>query len=156
MAKNFFFTTIGQYPTLYDFLAIAPKDIFHWEYYVAYPNICVKPDVFQPALLPASLYTGEVLHHMHDSGESPDVSVCHTISSMTSPSICPSHSLCVNTNMVPPGICLSISMSVVHSICRTISYIHSENTHEYSCMKFPECPIPGEFPFHLYIIGFIC
>ena len=27
-------------------------------------------------------------HHMHDSGESLDVSVCHTISNMTSTSIC--------------------------------------------------------------------
>ena len=33
-----FYTTIGQYPTLYDFLAIAPKEIFHWNYYLSYPS----------------------------------------------------------------------------------------------------------------------
>ena len=32
---------------------------------------------------------------MCDSGESPDVSVCHTVSTMTSPSVCQSHDLSV-------------------------------------------------------------
>ena len=27
-----FYTTIGQYPTLYDFLAITPEDIYCWEH----------------------------------------------------------------------------------------------------------------------------
>ena len=30
-----FYTTIGQYATLYDFLAITPKDTSHWNYYLA-------------------------------------------------------------------------------------------------------------------------
>ena len=34
-----FYTTIGQYPTLYDFLAIAPEEISHWKYYLMYPNM---------------------------------------------------------------------------------------------------------------------
>ena len=33
---------------------------------------------------------------MHDSGESPDVSICHTVSNMTSGSICQSHVLSVS------------------------------------------------------------
>ena len=40
-----FYTTIGHYPTLYNFLAITPKDISHWEYYQAYPNKCAKPNI---------------------------------------------------------------------------------------------------------------
>ena len=32
---------------------------------------------------------------MHDSGESEDVSICHTISTMTSPSVCHLHDLSV-------------------------------------------------------------
>ena len=52
-----FYTTIGQNPTLYDFLAIVPKEISHWKYYLAYPKKCVKPKIFQPTLLPP-LYSG--------------------------------------------------------------------------------------------------
>ena len=37
------YTTIGQYPTLYDFLAIAPEEISHWNYYLTYPNKFAKP-----------------------------------------------------------------------------------------------------------------
>ena len=40
-----FYTTIGHYPTLHNFLAITPKDISHWEYYQAYPNKCAKPNI---------------------------------------------------------------------------------------------------------------
>ena len=29
---------IGQYPTLYDFLAIVPEEISHWNYNITYPN----------------------------------------------------------------------------------------------------------------------
>ena len=36
------YATIGQYPTLYNFLAIAPKEISHWNYYPTYPNKCAK------------------------------------------------------------------------------------------------------------------
>ena len=74
-----FYTTMGQYPTLYDFLAIAPEDISHWEFYLAYLIKCAKPKIFQPTVQPEPLYL-----HMHDSAESPDVSVCHTISTTTS------------------------------------------------------------------------
>ena len=31
-----FYTITGQYPTLYDFLAIAPKEISCWNYYLMY------------------------------------------------------------------------------------------------------------------------
>ena len=48
---------------LYDFLAIAPKDISCWEYYLVYPNKWVKPNIFQPTVLPEHLYSGEVSHH---------------------------------------------------------------------------------------------
>ena len=34
--KNFY-TTIGQYPTLYDFLSIAPEDITHLNHCLVYP-----------------------------------------------------------------------------------------------------------------------
>ena len=46
-SKNFY-TTIGQYPTLYDFLAIAPKvlGLTCLNYYLTYPNKCVKPKIF--------------------------------------------------------------------------------------------------------------
>ena len=33
-----FYTTIGQHTIRYDFLAITPEDISHWEYYLAYFN----------------------------------------------------------------------------------------------------------------------
>ena len=106
-------TTIGQCPTLYDFLAITREEISHWKYYYVYPNKCVKPNIFQPTLLPP-LYSGEMSHHMHDSGESLDVSVCHTISNMTSPSICQSHdsSVCQpkhdsTWNSIHLSVCLS-------------------------------------------------
>ena len=99
-----FYTTIGQYPTLYDFLTITPKDIFCWEYDLAYPK-CAKPKIFQRTVLPTPLYEWttsvdppkslEVLHHMCDSGESPDVSICHTTSTMTSLPVCQLHDLSV-------------------------------------------------------------
>ena len=91
-----FYTTIGQYPTLYDFLAIAPEEISCWKYYLVYPNKHAKLNIVQPMLLPPSLYSGEMSHHMHDSGESLDVSICHTIN-MTSPSTCLLHDSCLST-----------------------------------------------------------
>ena len=48
-----FYTTIGLYHTLHDFLVITPKDIFHWEYYLAYMQ---KLNIFQATVLPAPLY----------------------------------------------------------------------------------------------------
>ena len=41
-----FYTTIGQYPTLYDFLAITPEDITCLKYYPMCPNQCVKQKIF--------------------------------------------------------------------------------------------------------------
>ena len=41
-----FYNTIGQYPTLCNFLAIAPEEISHWNYYLMYHNNCVKPNIF--------------------------------------------------------------------------------------------------------------
>ena len=35
-----------SYPTLYDFLAITPKDITHLNYYLMCPNKYVKPKIF--------------------------------------------------------------------------------------------------------------
>ena len=33
-----FYTTIGQYPTLYDYLVIMREDLIHWEYHLDNPN----------------------------------------------------------------------------------------------------------------------
>ena len=98
-----FYTTISQYPTLYDFLAIAHKEISHWKYYLTYPNTCVKQKILQSPLLPPSLYSGEMSHHMHNSGESLDVYVCHTVNMTIHPYVsCMTH-LSVIPNMIPPG-----------------------------------------------------
>ena len=40
-----FYTTTGQYATLYDFLAIAPNEILYWNYYLTYPNKCAKQNI---------------------------------------------------------------------------------------------------------------
>ena len=49
VAENFLHN-IDQYPTIYDFLAIAPKEISHWNYYLMYPNKCAKLKIFQPTV----------------------------------------------------------------------------------------------------------
>ena len=41
-----FYTTIGQYPTLYDLMAIASEEISCWNYYLMYPNKCAQPKLF--------------------------------------------------------------------------------------------------------------
>ena len=33
-----FYPTIGQFPTLYDFLAITPNELILWEYHLDNPN----------------------------------------------------------------------------------------------------------------------
>ena len=33
-----FYTTIGQYPSLYNFVSITPEEISCWNYYLMYPN----------------------------------------------------------------------------------------------------------------------
>ena len=80
--------------------------------------MCATLKIFLPTLLPP-LYSGEMSHHMHDSGESPDVSICHTISNMTSLSICQLHDSsvcqpkCDSTwNSIHPSVCLSSVLSV--------------------------------------------
>ena len=41
-----FYTTIRQYPTPYDFLAITQGELILWEYHLDNPNICVKLNIF--------------------------------------------------------------------------------------------------------------
>ena len=41
-----FYTTIGKYPTLYDFLAITREDQIHWEYHLDNPISSVNPRIF--------------------------------------------------------------------------------------------------------------
>ena len=37
-----FYTTIAQYPTLYDFVAITQDELILWEYHLDNPNTCVN------------------------------------------------------------------------------------------------------------------
>ena len=37
-----FYSTIGQYPTLYDYLAIMQEDLIDWEYHLDNPNMSVN------------------------------------------------------------------------------------------------------------------
>ena len=64
-----YYTTIGQYPTLYDYLAITREDLICWEYHLDNPNTSVKPKIFRFTLLPPTVYPGEMSHHMRDSIE---------------------------------------------------------------------------------------
>ena len=41
-----FYTTIGQYPTLYDSLAISQEDLICWEYHLDNPNTSLNPTFF--------------------------------------------------------------------------------------------------------------
>ena len=50
--SNLFYTTIGQYPTLYNFLAITQDELILWEYHLDNPNTCDTLNIFQPTLLP--------------------------------------------------------------------------------------------------------
>ena len=61
-----FYTTIGQYPTLYDYLAITGEDLIRWEYHVDNPNTSVNPKFFRSTLILPPVYSGEVSHHMHE------------------------------------------------------------------------------------------
>ena len=107
-----FYDTIGKYPTLYNFSAITQDELILWEHHLDNPSMCAKLNIFQPTLLPAPLYSGEMLHHnMHDSGESPDGSVCHTVSTTTSPSVCKSYD---------SSVCQLKSDSTWNSICQSV------------------------------------
>ena len=46
-----FYSSIGQYPTLYDFLAITCDELVPWEYHLDNPNMCMNPNIFQHTLL---------------------------------------------------------------------------------------------------------
>ena len=41
-----FYTTIGQHPTLYNFLAITQEDLIQWEYHLDNPNMSVNLKFF--------------------------------------------------------------------------------------------------------------
>ena len=118
-----FYTTIGQYPTLYDFLAITRKDLIHWECHPDNPYTGPIPKVFRYTLELQPVYCGEVLHHMRDSIETYESSVCHS-TNMTCPSVCQSHqlSICHTPNMMCPSICQSHQLSV-HTTNMTRLYV---------------------------------
>ena len=123
-----FFTTIGQYPTLYDYLAIRREDLVHWEYHLLdNPNTSVNSKKFRYTPILPPLYSGEVLHHMHDSVETYDSLICHT-TNMTCPSICQSCLLSVNHTIgaYSPSVCRPHESPVRHttmttrlSVCQT-------------------------------------
>ena len=49
---------------------LTQDELILWEYHLDNPNMCAKPNIFQHAQLPQPLYSGEMLHHMCDSGQS--------------------------------------------------------------------------------------
>ena len=101
-----FYTTIGQHPTLYDFLAITQEDLIQWEYHLDNSKTSVNLKSFQSTPLPPPLYSGKVSHHMHDSGKSDDSFICHT-TIKTCLSIC---------QACQPSVCHTIKMTSL-SIC---------------------------------------
>ena len=104
-----FYTTIGQYPTLYDYLDITREELLliRLEHLLP-PNTSVNLKLFGSTLKLSPVYCGEVSHHMRDSIETYELSICHT-TNMPCPSICQSHqsSICHTTNMTHPYICQS-------------------------------------------------
>ena len=136
-----FYTTIGQYPTLYDFLAITQEDLICWEYHLDNPNMSVNPKLFQSTLILPPMYSGEMSHHMCDSGESNNSSICHT-TNKTCLSICQScqPSICHTTNKICPSICQSRQLSVSHIIkmtCPSICQIYILSVHHTIMMTSP-------------------
>ena len=55
-----FYTTIGQYPTLYDYLAITREDLIRWEYHLDNPNTSVNPKIFRSTLKVPPVYYGVI------------------------------------------------------------------------------------------------
>ena len=105
-----FYTTIGQYPTLYNYLAIMREDIVCWEYHLDNHNTSVNPKVFRSTLILPPVYSGGgggggVSHHMHDSLETYDSPVCHT-TKMTCPSICQSCQLSDHHTINANSLCV--------------------------------------------------
>ena len=97
----------------------------------------MQTQFFLLTLLPPSRYSVEMSHHVCDSGQSHDASVCHAII-MTSLSVCQSHysSVCHTIKMTSPSICQSHDSSVCHatittspSICQShnLSVCHTIN-----------------------------
>ena len=68
-----YYTTIGQYPTLYDYLAITRENLIRWEYHLDNPNTSVKPNIFRSTLI--RMTTSSVIpsipvclsYHQHDT-----------------------------------------------------------------------------------------
>ena len=92
---------------------ISWEDLICWEYHLDNPNMSVNPKIFQSTLILPPMYSGEMLHHMHDSGEANNSSVCHT-SHTTCPSVCQSCqlSICHTTNTTCPSICQSVILPI--------------------------------------------
>ena len=107
-----FYTTIGQFLTLCDYLAITQEDLICWEYHLDNPNISVNPNFFRSTLILPPVYSGEVSYHMHDSVKTCNSLVCHT-THKTCPSICQSRelSVCHTTNMMCLSVCQSCQLS---------------------------------------------
>ena len=116
-----YYTTIGQYPTLYDYLAIMREDVIRWEYHLDNPNSVVNPKIFRSTLLPPSVYPGEVSHHMHDSAETcmrlPRLS-CHRYytsirhtPNMTHPYVCQSRQTSDHRTSIHTSVIYDISPS---------------------------------------------
>ena len=57
-----FYTTIGQYPTLYNFLAITREDLIRWEYHLDNPNTSENPKKFYINTFTSVLW-GDVTSH---------------------------------------------------------------------------------------------
>ena len=109
-----------------------------------------------------------VSHHMCDSGESDNLSVCHTTNE-TSPSICQSHqtSVCHIIKMTCLSICQSSQTSVCHTIkmaSTSICQSHDTSVHHTNIMtSMSICQSPIPLPvilsrrlFHPYVCHINC
>ena len=116
--------------------------------------------IFKPAVLPTPLYewtpsvdphkSGEVLHHIHDSGKSPDVSICHTISSTNSPSVCQLHDSSVCQTMhnsiwkfIHPSECPSSILSIQPSAKFMVKVPRSIAVSKFPTVQIPENSFPS-------------
>ena len=129
--SKIFYTNIGQYPTLYDFLDIKREELLLLRLeHLQPPNTSVLLQLifYRYTLKLPPVYCGEVSHHMRDSIETCESSVCHT-TNMTCPSVCQSNpqSGCHTTNMTRPCVCQSRHPSdhrTVHAIDPSICQPH--------------------------------
>ena len=65
-----FYTTIGQYPTLYDYMDIMREEqLFIRLEHLLHPNTSVNLKPFRSTLKLPPVYFGEVSHHMRDLDE---------------------------------------------------------------------------------------